>query len=218
MKGDTDYYARLRSVMVDQQIVSRGIKDTRVLAAMRKVPRHLFVPPELVNEAYNDSPLPIGLKQTISQPYIVALMSELLELKGTERVLEIGTGSGYQAAILSHLAKEVFTIELLDSLAKTAAERLIALHCANVHVKFGDGYEGWTQAAPFDAIIVTAAAPFVPDSLKAQLADGGRLVIPLEEPGGGQVLSRLVKQGKEIVRTDIEPVRFVPMRGKIESE
>lgn len=211
-----DHYAQLRNLMVGQQIEARGVKDVRVLQAMRQVPRHRFVPENVVHEAYNDYPLPIGFGQTISQPYIVALMTELLALKGSERVLEIGTGSGYQAAVLAQLAKEVYTIEIIESLAVSAAERLKSLGYDNVRVKAGDGYIGWTEYAPFDAIIVTAAAPEVPDSLVAQLRDGGRMVIPVGEAEGVQTLALYEKQGARLLRTDVESVRFVPMRGEIE--
>jgi protein-L-isoaspartate(D-aspartate) O-methyltransferase len=202
--------------MVREQILARGISNQGVPSAMRTVPRHLFVPENVRHEAYNDYPLPIGQGQTISQPFIVALMTELLELKGDERVLEIGAGSGYQAAVLSMLAKEVYTIEILDRLAQTAAERLAKLHYDNVHVRAGDGYIGWTEAAPYDAITVTAAAPRLPDSLVAQLKEGGRLVIPVGEEHETQILTLYRKQEGKLVRTDLEPVRFVPMRGEIE--
>jgi protein-L-isoaspartate(D-aspartate) O-methyltransferase len=216
MKSDTEHFVQLRRAMVQQQIASRGVKDPRVLDAMRKAPRHLFVPPELVPEAYNDYPLPVGMGQTISQPYIVAQMTELLELEGKERVLEIGTGSGYQAAVLAQLVKDVYTVEIVESLASAAADRFINLHYANIHVRFGDGYQGWTEAAPFDAIIVTAAAPYVPDSLKTQLKEGGRLVMPVDDGYGDQMLTLYRKQNGELKATTLEPVRFVPMRGKVE--
>jgi protein-L-isoaspartate(D-aspartate) O-methyltransferase len=216
MNDEEAHFAQLRRLMVQQQIAARGVKDIRVLEAMATVPRHRFVPPEFVPEAYDDYPLPIGKGQTISQPYIVAAMTERLELKGDERVLEIGTGSGYQAAVLSALARDVFTIEIVETLARAATERFAELHYSNIHVKSGDGYDGWTEAAPFDAIIVTAAAPYVPDSLKAQLVDCGRLVIPVGEEAGDQVLMRFHRQGRELRADTLEPVRFVPMRGEIE--
>lgn len=216
MKGDETYFARLRQAMVGQQIASRGVSDQRVLDAMLKVPRHMFVPQELVPEAYNDYPLPVGKGQTISQPYIVAQMTELLELEGEERVLEIGTGSGYQAAILSLLCAEVFTIEYVEELARAAIERLKKLGYRNVHVRTGDGYEGWPDEAPFEGIIVTAATPLVPEPLKAQLAAHGRLVVPVGSEFGDQTLMLYRRQGHELTAVPIESVRFVPLRGKVE--
>ena len=174
-----DNFAAVRNRMVDSQIAIRGVMDPRVLAAMRKVPRHLFVPSHLWEQAYGDYPLPIGQDQTISQPYIVALMTELLELKATDRVLEIGTGSGYQAAILAELAAAVYTIDRLNSLADHAKRILDSLGYGNVKIRVGDGTLGWPEKAPFDAIIVTAGAPQVPRPLTEQLALGGRLVIPV---------------------------------------
>jgi protein-L-isoaspartate(D-aspartate) O-methyltransferase len=211
-----DFYTKQRSRMVRDQIESRGIRNRPVLNAMRVVPRHLFVPEGSRNAAYDDYPLPIGQDQTISQPYIVAYMSEQLELRGDEKVLEIGTGSGYQTAVLSELAKDVYTIEFIATLAEAARERLKELHYDNVHLKSGDGYAGWAEHAPFDAIIVTAAAPFVPESLIAQLRDGGRLIIPLGDGIDSQVLTLIRKKGDSLIRTILEPVRFVPMRGEIE--
>jgi protein-L-isoaspartate(D-aspartate) O-methyltransferase len=174
-----DSYAALRERMVDQQIEARGVVDPRVLAAMRKVPRHLFIPRHLWDQAYNDYPLPIGEDQTISQPYIVALMTELLELQETDRVLEIGTGSGYQAAILAELAAQVFTIDRVASLLAQAEQILTSLGYSNIKTRVGDGTLGWPEAMPFEAIIVTAGAPQVPRPLTEQLALGGRLVIPV---------------------------------------
>jgi protein-L-isoaspartate(D-aspartate) O-methyltransferase len=216
MKGDEACFARLRQTMVQQQIASRGVKDPRVLDAMLKVPRHMFVPPEFVPEAYNDYPLPVGKGQTISQPYIVAQMTELLELKGEERVLEIGTGSGYQAAILSLLCAEVFTIEYVEELARAATERLKELGYRNVSVRSGDGYDGWLDKAPFDGIILTAATPFVPAPLMSQLAAHGRLVVPVGSEFGDQTLTLYRRRGRELKAVPIEPVRFVPLRGKVE--
>jgi len=215
---DETYFARLRLAMVQQQIASRGVSDQRVLDAMLKVPRHRFVPRELVPEAYNDYPLPVGKGQTISQPYIVAQMTELLELKGEERVLEIGTGSGYQAAILSLLCAEVFTIEFVEELAQAATERLKELGYPNVHVRTGDGYEGWPDEAPFEGIIVTAATPLVPEPLKAQLAASGRLLAPVGSEFGNQTLMLYRRQGREFRAVPIEPVRFVPLRGAVENQ
>lgn len=205
-------YAKLREGMIVNQIEARGIKDKRVLAAMRKVERHQFVADQLRRFAYIDSPLPIGEGQTISQPYIVALMTELLELKGDERVLEIGTGSGYQAAILAELCKHVYTIEILKPLATRAKALLEELGYANIAVRCGDGFLGWDEFAPFDGIIVTCAPTEVPPPLIEQLNDGGRLVIPV---GGAYQELRLIekKEGKLITKI-ITPVRFVPMLRK----
>ncbi len=202
----------LRESMVKYQIEARGISDPRVLAAMRKVKRHLFVPKALRLFAYDDRPLPIGEGQTISQPYIVALMTELLDLDGDEKVLEVGTGSGYQAAILALLAKEVYTIEILPVLAQRADSLLKSLGYENVHVRCGDGYLGWPEEAPFDGIIVTCAPPIIPKPLVEQLADGGRMVIPVGE--GYQELILLRKHDGRIDTTSVIPVRFVPMTGE----
>lgn len=202
--------------MVDKQIVARGITDERVIDAMKKVPRGEFVPSEYRNYAYNDSPLPIGHDQTISQPYIVALMTEELKLDDTHRVLEIGTGSGYQAAILAEIAKEVFTIEIIGTLGLAAEERLERLGYDNVHVMIGDGYEGWPEHAPFDRIIVTCAPTDIPGPLKRQLAVDGRMVIPSGPPGFQNLY--LVRKSVSGVDTlyDVEkviPVSFVPLTG-----
>ena len=210
-----DRYAAARERMVSAQLAARGIRDPRVLDAVRRVPRHLFVPDGLRDRAYADAPLPIGHGQTISQPYIVALMTELLEPRPTDRALEIGTGSGYQAAVLSPLVKEVFTIELVDTLARQAEERLRALSYANVVVRSGDGYGGWPAQAPFDVIVVTAAPVQVPPALLEQLAPGGRLVIPVGPRGGEQVLRLIVKDARGRLRTrDVAPVLFVPLLRK----
>jgi len=198
-----------RLKMVDEQIRNRGVKDSRVLAAMESVPRHEFVPKSLVNQAYNDHPLFIGGGQTISQPYIVALMTEILELEPRDRVLEIGTGSGYQAAVLSPLVDSVFTIEIIEELGTEAADRLERLGYDNVYVRIGDGYRGWPEKAPFDAIIVTAAPDAVPPALVEQLAEGGRMVIPVGT--GIQELVLIEKKDGKIVQQDITSVRFVPM-------
>jgi protein-L-isoaspartate(D-aspartate) O-methyltransferase len=205
-------YSKLRQQMVETQIVSRGVSDSLVLAAMRAVPRHLFVPPKLRQYAYTDQPLPIGQDQTISQPYIVALMTELLELRGGEKVLEVGTGSGYQAAVLSEIAGEVYTIEILEELATSAARRLDSLSFENVHVLFGDGYRGWPENEPFDAIIVTAAPEHIPEPLKEQLKVGGRLVIPVGDIYQELVVVTRTEEGYE--SKSIIPVRFVPMTGE----
>jgi protein-L-isoaspartate(D-aspartate) O-methyltransferase len=208
-------YARLREDMVRNQIVARGIKDKGVIEVMSRVPRHEFVPPIYRKLAYTDGPLPIGEGQTISQPYIVALMTELLQLKGEEKVLEIGTGSGYQAAILAELVKEVYTIEIIESLARAAEERLNRLGYRNIKVKYGDGYLGWPEASPFDAIIVTAAPEHIPQPLIEQLKMGGRMVIPVGEEYQELLLVTKTEQGTEIKK--IIPVIFVPMRGKAQS-
>jgi protein-L-isoaspartate(D-aspartate) O-methyltransferase len=201
--------------MVETQIVARGVRDPRVLAAMRSVPRHLFVDPAQRSQAYEDHPLPIPGNQTISQPYIVALMTELLELQPHERVLEIGTGSGYQSAVLSQLAKEVYTIEIVPELAQSAAGRLKELRIENVTVREGDGYRGWPEKAPFDGIIVTAAPERIPQPLIDQLAAGGVMVIPV---GGFFQELKVFRKSADgrVTERDIIPVRFVPMTGEIE--
>ncbi|MEW6087887.1 MAG: protein-L-isoaspartate(D-aspartate) O-methyltransferase [bacterium] len=202
-------FSQARKEMVETQIRAMGVKDERVLEAMLKVRRHLFVPKTYQNSAYIDSPLPIGEGQTISQPYIVALMTELLELKGDEKVLEIGTGSGYQAAILSELCKEVYTIEIIETLGKRAGKLLEDLGYKNIKVKIGDGYKGWPEYAPFDAVIVTAAPDHIPQALIDQLKEGGRMVIPV---GDYFQELKLVKKinGKPVIE-NITAVRFVPM-------
>jgi len=202
-------FSRLREQMVRMQIEARGVKDGRVLQAMRKVKRHLFVPPIYQRLAYEDTPLPIGEEQTISQPYIVALMTELLGLIGSERVLEIGTGSGYQAAILAELAEEVYTIEIIPVLAERAEELLKRSGYINVVVKCGDGYIGWEEYAPFDAIIVTCAPEEIPQALVEQLAEGGRMVLPVGSVY--QELKLIEKKNDQVRVKDIIPVRFVPM-------
>jgi protein-L-isoaspartate(D-aspartate) O-methyltransferase len=201
----------MREGMVETQIKARGVKGPRVLAAMLKVERHLFVPKDLHPTAYSDQPLPIGEGQTISQPYIVALMTELLDLKGDEKVLEVGTGSGYQAAILAELAKEVYTIEIIEKLASSAKKLLLDLGYKNIKVKAGDGYLGWPEAAPFDAIIVTCAPDHIPKPLMDQLREGGRMVIPVGE--FTQELKKIVKRGGKLETTNVIPVIFVPMTG-----
>lgn len=200
--------------MVAEQIRGRGLDDPRILAAMEAVPRHLFVPDAYRDEAYGDHPLPIGYGQTISQPYVVALMSELLELEPGDRVLEIGTGSAYHAAVLSHLAEEVYTIEIVDELAHRAEDTLEELGYDNVHVRSGDGYRGWPEAAPFDAVLLTAAPREIPAPLLDQLAVGGRLVAPV-----GDRLQRLqvITRTEDGSVTELrDPVRFVPMTGEAE--
>jgi protein-L-isoaspartate(D-aspartate) O-methyltransferase len=210
-------YAALRREMVRTQLVppARDITDARVLTAMGKVPRHEFVPPNLRGEAYADHPLPIGHGQTISQPYIVAFMTEQLAPKATDRVLEIGTGSGYQAAVLAELVARVYTIEIVEPLAERARKDLARLGYTNVTVRAGDGYQGWPEAAPFDAIIVTCAPDHVPAPLAAQLKEGGRMSIPVGTLGG-QELYLLEKRNGELKRQAVLPVRFVPMTGEAE--
>lgn len=202
-----------RREMVARQIEERGINDQRVLDAMRSIPRHLFVPDEYVHASYTDEPLPIGEAQTISQPFMVAAMAEALLFKESEKVLEIGAGSGYQAAVLSRLAREVIAIEAQPALAVSARERLVRLGFANVRIEQGDGSMGWPQGAPYDAILVTAAAPSVPPPLLEQLADGGRLVIPV---GGAenQDLIRITKSDGRISRESLYACRFVPLVGR----
>ncbi len=211
--GEGTDFVRARESMVTTQIAARGVNDPKVLAAMRKVPRHLFVPSGEVGQAYEDYPLPIGHGQTISQPYIVGFMTEALGLKGGERVLEVGTGSGYQAAVLAEIAARVYTIEIVAPLAEEAAARLNRLGYANVEVRAGDGYLGWPEAAPFDGIMLTAAAPRVPEPLKQQLKDGGRLVLPVG--GDWQELVVVTRRGDRFEEKQVLPVRFVPMTGKV---
>jgi len=209
-------YGELRRRMVEGQIIARGITDSLVVESMLRVPRHLFVPGDLRNLAYMDSPLPIGEGQTISQPFIVALMTSLLELKDGGRVLEIGTGSGYQAAVLSLIADSVFTIEIIPQLAERAAGLLDSLGFANISVKVGDGYYGWPEKAPFDAVIVTAAPLQVPEPLVEQLKEGGILVIPVGEDY--QLLKKFRKLSGSLKLEATFPVRFVPMTGKARRE
>ena len=205
-------YPCARERMVQTQIVRRGVKDALTVAAMKAVPRHRFVPESLREQAYADHPLPIGLDQTISQPYIVAYMTEALRLKGGEKVLEIGTGSGYQAAVLAEIADSVFSIEILKPLADRASEQLRALGYKNVYVRCGDGYQGWPDHAPFDAIIVTAAPDHIPRPLKDQLKIGGRLIIPVGARYQELLLITRTEKGFEEKR--LLPVRFVPMTGE----
>ena len=212
-----DSLTRARLAMVAGQIAARGVKDPRVLDAMRAVPRHEFVPVALREDAYGDSPLPIGHGQTISQPYIVALMTELARPSPADRVLEVGTGSGYQAAVLSRLVARVFSVELVDPLAQSAASTLRRLGYANVTVRSGDGYLGWPDEAPFDIIIVTAAPEEVPAALLAQLKPGGRLIVPVGRVYDVQDLQLIEKDATGRVSTrSVIPVRFVPMVKKRE--
>jgi protein-L-isoaspartate(D-aspartate) O-methyltransferase len=200
--------------MVEQQLKPRGIRDERVIAAMAKVPREEFVAENVRGQSYADSALPIGHDQTISQPYIVAFMTEQLRPKPTDRVLEVGTGSGYQAAVLAELVKDVYTIDIVEPLAKEASARLARLGYNNVHVKVGDGYQGWSEVAPFDAIIVTCAPDKVPQPLIQQLKDGGRMIVPVGTTMMDQQLYLLEKKNGELAQTAILPVRFVPMVGE----
>lgn len=199
--------------MVENQIRRRGVTDRQVLEAMERVPRHEFVPDRLKDQAYGDFPLSIGYGQTISQPYIVALMSECLALEPSDKVLEIGTGSGYQAAVLAEIVSQVYSVEILKPLADEAAGRLKRLGYTNVHVRHADGYYGWQDHAPYDAIIVTCAADHIPPALVEQLADGGRLVLPVGPPGDQQTLWEVTKRGEEIAQKDITGVLFVPLTG-----
>jgi len=202
-----------RKYMVERQLRTRGINNARVLAAFELIPRHLFVPEESREWAYEDCPHPIGFKQTISQPFIVAYMTQLLELTGAERVLEVGTGSGYQAAILSNLAREVHTIELIPALADRAARTLADLGVTNVFIHTGDGSQGWIESAPYDAIIVTAAAPHVPKPLLDQLTDHGRMILPVGG-SGFQELELWQREGESFSYEPLLPVAFVLLRGK----
>ena len=211
-----DPYAPARARMVEEQLRERGIEDARVLDAMRRVPRHELVPEAYRPHAYVDSPLPIGEEQTISQPYVVAYMTEQLRLTGEERVLEVGTGSGYQAAVLGELAAEVYTIEIVPLLARRAAKDLERLGYDNVYVREGDGYRGWPEEAPFDAIIVTAAPERIPEPLLEQLAVGGRMILPLG--GRDQRLVLIIRDEEGMDQQELLPVRFVPMTGEIQKK
>ncbi len=209
----SDRFATLRMNMVTTQLRGRGIQDERVLTAMENVPRHLFVTDEYRDSAYDDHPLPIGAGQTISQPYIVAFMLEVLSLDDSARVLEIGTGSGYQTALLAELARQVYSVERIDSLAHGAAEILQRLGYTNVSVIVGDGGLGWVEHAPFDAIVVSAATPTIPQPLLEQLREGGRMVIPVG-PADAQELKLVRKQEGHAVVTNLEGCRFVPLTGE----
>ena len=213
-----DQYLLKRRQMVEQDIRDRGVKDPVVLGVMGKVPRHLFVDPSYRDRAYGDHPLPIGEGQTISQPYVVALMTEALRLKQSDRVLEIGTGSGYQAAVLAEVVKQVYTIEIRKPLADKAAERLAALGYKNITVKYADGYFGWEEHAPFDAVIITAAANHIPPPLIKQLREGGRLIVPLGSTVYFQTLTLATKRRGQLDVEQISPVAFVPMVGEMDKK
>jgi len=212
VSSDNDPYTEQRQQMVTTQIERRGVGDKATLNAMRSVKRHLFVREGLIKHAYDDRPLPIGYGQTISQPYIVAYMTELIHPKPHHRVLEIGSGSGYQAAVLAGIVEKVYTIEIIPQLGNSAKNRLKKLGCTNVEVKVADGYFGWKEHAPFDAIIVTAASEYIPPPLIEQLKDGGRMVIPVGSPFMVQMLMLVEKKGGKITTTGLMPVRFVPFR------
>ena len=213
-----DQFLRARRAMIERDLVARGIQDVRVIEAMGSIERDLFVPEKLRSDAYADRPLPIGEGQTLSQPYIVALMTELLNLKGMERVLEIGTGSGYQTAVLAKLAAEVYSIEILPTLSERAKTLLEGLGCDNIHLKVGDGFFGWEEQGPFDAILVAAAAPKIPEFLWRQLREGGRLIIPLGTDRQLQRLVRVTKTDGKQAMEDISGVRFVPLTGTIQKD
>ena len=208
----SDKFEKKRYEMVDRQIKGRGIRDRKILDVMSTVPRHLFVPRYLRWRAYVDGPLPIGHGQTISQPYIVAYMTDILQIQPEHRILEIGTGSGYQAAVLAELTDQVYTIEIIPELAKSAGKKLKKTGYGSVHTRQGDGYHGWPDAAPFDGIVVTAAAEFIPPPLLLQLAEGGRMIIPVGSPFFVQHLMLVEKKQGEITTRSLMPVRFVPFR------
>ena len=212
---NSDSYKESRARMVKNDIENRGIHDHAVKEAMLKVPRHLFVRPENIEAAYSDSALPIRENQTISQPYVVALMTTVAELRSTDKVLEVGTGSGYQAAVLGEIAREVYSIEIIETLARESRELLNKLGYKNIHVKHGDGYQGWKEAAPFDAILITAAAPKIPEPLLDQLKMEGRLVMPLGKNHAPQELIALTKTENGLKKRVVEIVAFVPMTGEV---
>jgi protein-L-isoaspartate(D-aspartate) O-methyltransferase len=210
--SQSDKYYTARINMVKTQIIDRGISDTKTIESLRKVPRHLFVPEDYKRDAYGDYPLPIGYGQTISQPYIVAFMTEAVKPDRKKKALEIGTGSGYQAAVLAEITDTVYTIEIITELAKESDARFKMLGYKNIVGKSGDGYNGWIEYAPFDIIIVTAAIDKIPEPLTDQLAENGRLVIPVGSPNGVQELKLLVKKNGKIKITTLLPVRFVPFK------
>jgi protein-L-isoaspartate(D-aspartate) O-methyltransferase len=205
-----DKYSKSRDEMVTEQIENRGISDQPTIDALRKVPRHKFVPPYSTERAYNDSPLPIGYGQTISQPYIVAFMTAAINPRPGQKVLEIGTGSGYQAAVLAEIVDEVYTIEIITELYNSSNKRLKELAYKNVYCRNSDGYYGWEEFAPFDAIVVTAAAEYIPPPLIEQLKDNGKMIIPVGSPYLTQMLVLVEKKGEEVFTTTLLPVRFVP--------
>lgn len=209
---ETDQFSSAREQMVSSQIVARGISHQATLQAMRKVPRHLFVPASYASEAYSDRPLPIGYNQTISQPLIVAHMTELARPAKGKKALEIGTGSGYQAAVLAEIVDSVYTIEIVPELARESEARLRMLGYRNIVVRSGDGYKGWPEHAPFDIILVTAAADHIPEPLKEHLAEGGRLIMPVGNPATVQQLIVLTKRKGKITEQRLETVRFVPLK------
>ncbi|MFZ2286285.1 MAG: protein-L-isoaspartate(D-aspartate) O-methyltransferase [Bacteroidales bacterium] len=209
---EKEKYAEARNQMVDSQIAARGISHQATLRAMREVPRHIFVPPSYASQSYSDRPLPIGYSQTISQPFIVAYMTELARPAKGKKALEIGTGSGYQAAVLAEIVDSVYTIEIVPELAREAAARLKMLGYRNIVARYGDGYKGWPERAPFDIILVTAAADHIPEPLKEQLAEGGRLIMPVGNPATVQQLIVLTKRKGKITEQRLEPVRFVPLK------
>ena len=215
--GQADY-ASQRKTMVETQIQNRGVVHPGTLAAMLKVPRHEFVPEKMKQYAYIDGPLPIGNGQTISQPYIVAIMTQALRPKSSDRILEIGTGSGYQAAVLAKIVDSVYSIEIVEDLARTAKTRLQRLGYTNVHVRWGDGYHGWPAKAPFDAIIVTAGADSIPQPLVDQLKVGGRMIIPVGPHRGVRQLVLVMKKKNKIVKKNLMAVRFVPFTRKEENK
>jgi protein-L-isoaspartate(D-aspartate) O-methyltransferase len=218
VERNNDQFVRARRAMIERDLMTRGIRDARVLEAMGAIERELFVPEKLRSLAYEDRPLSIGEGQTISQPYMVAFMTQLLSLKGTERVLEIGTGSGYQTAVLGTLAAEVYSIEIIPKLSDRAKILLVQLGFDNVHLKVGDGFFGWEEQGPFDAILVTAAAPKIPEPLWRQLREGGRLIMPLGAERQAQTLVRVTKSdGKQVVE-ELTGVVFVPLTGAIRQD
>jgi protein-L-isoaspartate(D-aspartate) O-methyltransferase len=207
----TDKYTSMRKAMVNDQIVKRGIRNPLTIKAMEKVPRHLFVPQEYTDRAYEDNPLPIGYEQTISQPFIVAYMTEIAKPAKWKKVLEIGTGSGYQAAVLAEIVDSVYTIEIIPELAKQATARLLKMGYKNILTRLGDGYKGWKEHAPYDIIIVTAADDHIPQPLIDQLAENGRLVMPIGSPSSAQQLVLATKKGGKIESKKLAMVRFVPL-------
>jgi protein-L-isoaspartate(D-aspartate) O-methyltransferase len=218
VERNKDQFVRARRAMIERDLMTRGIRDARVLEAMGSIERELFVPAKLRSLAYEDRPLSIGEGQTISQPYMVAFMTQLLSLKGTERVLEIGTGSGYQTAVLGEIAAEVYSIEIIPKLSERAKILLVQLGLDNVHLKVGDGFFGWEEHGPFDAILVTAAAPKIPEPLWRQLREGGRLIMPLGAERQAQTLVRVTKSdGKQVVE-ELTGVVFVPLTGAIRED